>query len=91
MTNIVEGPAFRPDPLHLLIGQEDLTVASLDEAIGFIRSLRHDRLGRFAEMLLTQLESARLPQQKSDAWVAFATWTQACQLRNDAHHWSRAA
>lgn len=91
MTNIVEGPAFRPEPLHLLIGQEDLTVASLDEAIGFIRSLRHDRLGRFAEMLVTQLEAARQPQQKSDAWVAFATWTQACQLRNDAHHWSRAA
>lgn len=91
MTNVIDGTAFRPQPIHVLIGQEDIAIESLDGAIGFIRSLRHDRLGRFAEMLLTQMEAARLPHQQNEAWTAFTTWTDACHLRNDDRHWSRAA
>ncbi len=61
MTNVIDGTTFRPQPIRVLIGQEDIAIDSLDGAIRFIRSLRHDRLGRFAEMLLTQMEAARLP------------------------------
>lgn len=91
MTNAIERAAFQPQPIHVRVGREDLEIESLDSAIHFIRSLRHDHLGRYAEMLLTQMESARQPQQQHDAWVAFSTWTDACHLRYDSGHWSRAA
>lgn len=91
MTNLTDRATFRPQPIHVRVGYEDIEIASLDGAIDFIRSLRHDRLGRFAEMLLTQMESARLPEQQTKAWVAFETWTDACHLRNDERHWSHAA
>jgi len=78
-------------PLLLRIGQEEIEVTSLDCAIHLIRSLRHDRLGRYAEMLLTQMETARLPQQKADAWVAFETWSRACGLQPHHRGWRDAA
>lgn len=71
---------FVPHPVLLHIGQESIEVRSLACAIDLIRSLRHDRLGRFAEMLLTQLEQARQPAQQAEAWTAFRTWATACGL-----------
>jgi hypothetical protein len=90
MTNAIDRAAFLPQPIHVRVGREDLEINSLDSAIHFIRSLRHDHLGRYAEMLLTQMEAARQPQQQNDAWVAFATWTDACHLRADGR-WDQAA
>ncbi|MCK0208542.1 hypothetical protein MWN33_10915 [Starkeya koreensis] len=91
MMNTTGSRELRRQPIHVRIGQEDIEIASLDGAIDLIRSLRHDRLGHFAEMLLAQMESARLPEQREKAWVAFETWADACQLRNDERHWSHAA
>ncbi len=71
---------FRPQPVHIRIGHEDIDVRSLNCAIELIRSLRHDRLGNYAEMLLAQMEAARLPQQQAEAWTAFRTWSIACGL-----------
>ncbi|MBB3773034.1 hypothetical protein FHS55_003659 [Angulomicrobium tetraedrale] len=79
-----ESVNFQPVPLIVRIGSEEIEVASLDCAINLIRSLRHDRLGRFAEMLLTQMEAAKAPQQRRDAWIAFETWSLACGLQ--PHH-----
>lgn len=76
----IERPDFTPEPILLRIGQETIEVRSLAGAIDLIRSLRHDRLGNFAEMLLAQLESARQPAQKAEAWTAFRTWSTACGL-----------
>lgn len=78
-------------PLQLRIGSEEIEVASLDSAIGLIRSLRHDRLGHYAEMLLSQMDCARTPQQKHDAWVAFETWSAACGLQTQDRDWRHAA
>lgn len=75
---------FRPETLLVRVGHEELEVRSLECAIDLIRSLRHDRLGRFAEMLLTQMEAARTPRQQQDAWIAFETWSKACGLQ--PHH-----
>lgn len=75
---------FQPTPLLVRVGHEELEIRSLQGAIHFIRSLRHDRLGRFAEMLLAQMESAELPRQQQDAWIAFETWSAACGLQ--PHH-----
>jgi len=78
-------------PLLLRIGDEEIEVASLDAAIALIRSLRHDHLGHFAEMLLAQMESATLPHQKTGAWVAFETWSAACGLQPHHPGWRNAA
>lgn len=91
MTNTTGSTELRHPPIHVRIGYEDIEIASLDGAIDLIRSLRHDHLGHYAEMLLTQMESACLPEQRVKAWVAFETWADACHLRNDERHWSRAA
>ncbi len=82
---------FHPSPLHLRVGSEEIEIVSLDSAIDLIRSLRHDRLGRYAEMLLTQMESARAPHQQADAWVAFQTWATACGLHPDGTPFRKAA
>ncbi|PZQ83729.1 MAG: hypothetical protein DI549_07690 [Ancylobacter novellus] len=82
---------FRPSPLILRVGNEDIPVGTLEGAIGLIRSLRHDRLGRFAEMLLAQMEAARDEHQQHDAWVAFETWSAACGLQPHHHGWRDAA
>ena len=82
---------FHPTPLRLRVGSEEIEIASLDCAINLIRSLRHDRLGRFAEMLLTQMESARAPNQQADAWVAFQTWATACGLHPEGALFRKAA
>lgn len=83
--------AFRPTPLVLRVGNEEIPVATLDCAIRLIRSLRHDRLGRFAEMLLAQMEAARDDHQQRDAWVAFETWSVACGLQPHHPGWRHAA
>jgi len=83
--------AFRPAPLLLQIGSEEIPVDSLECAIGLIRSLRHDRLGRFAEMLLVQMEAAHDDRQQHDAWVAFDTWSLACGLQPHQPDWRHAA
>ncbi|MBS9476413.1 hypothetical protein [Ancylobacter radicis] len=82
---------FHPSPLLVRVGQEELEIRSLECAIHLIRSLRHDRLGRFAEMLLTQMEAAELPRQKQDAWIAFETWSAACGLQPHPSDWRHAA
>ena len=82
---------FHPTPLRLRVGNEEIEIASLDCAISLIRSLRHDRLGRFAEMLLTQMESAKAPNQLADAWVAFQTWAIACGLHLEGVLFRKAA
>lgn len=82
---------FQPEPIHLRLGQEHVEIESLDSAIHFLRSLRHDRLGSFAEMLLLQMEAAHMPHQKSDAWTAFHTWSDACGLHKRAGNLSEAA
>ncbi|MCJ8141675.1 hypothetical protein MKI84_01965 [Ancylobacter sp. A5.8] len=82
---------FQPTPIHLTIGHEHIDIESLDEAIDFLRSLRHDRLGGFAEMLLLQMEAAKAPHQKSEAWTAFRTWSTACGLHGGKGPLSRAA
>ncbi len=82
---------FQPSPLRVRVGNEEIEIASLQGAIQFIRSLRHDRLGRFAEMLLTQMESASTPGQQRDAWVAFRTWSGACGLQPPQGNYRRAA
>lgn len=74
---------FRPQPLQIRVGNEDIEVRSLNCAIDLIRSLRHDRLGKYAEMLLLQLEAARQPDQQAEAWTAFRTWSTACGLDAD--------
>ncbi|MCB4771872.1 hypothetical protein LGR54_24995 [Ancylobacter sp. Lp-2] len=74
---------FRPDPIHVHVGRETIEVRSLDCAVQLLRSLRHDRLGRYAEMLLTQLEQAREPAQQAHAWAAFRSWATACGLHGD--------
>lgn len=79
-----ESVNFKPVPLIVRVGSEEIEISSLDGAVNLIRSLRHDRLGRFAEMLLAQMESARSTQQNRDAWVAFETWSLACGLQ--PHH-----
>lgn len=71
---------FRPDPILVQVGQETIEIQSLASAVHFLRSLRHDHLGRYAEMLLTQLEQARDPAQQARAWTAFRSWTMACGL-----------
>ncbi|GAB4065471.1 hypothetical protein KHC28_03055 [Ancylobacter sonchi] len=71
---------FRPEPIHVHIGRETIEVRSLDCAVNLLRSLRHDRLGNYAEMLLTQLEQARGPVQQAHAWTAFRSWAMACGL-----------
>jgi hypothetical protein len=71
---------FRPHPVQIRVGSEDIEVRSLNCAIDLIRSLRHDRLGNYAEMLLVQLEAAREPEQQAKAWTAFRTWSTACGL-----------
>jgi hypothetical protein len=76
-------PDFRPQTVWIRVGNEDIEVRSLNCAIDLIRSLRHDRLGNYAEMLLVQLESARQPQQQAEAWTAFRTWSTACGLDAD--------
>ncbi|QIB35819.1 hypothetical protein [Ancylobacter pratisalsi] len=78
-------------PLVLRIGSEDIEITSLDGAVDLIRSLRHDHLGRYAEMLLTQMESARTTPQKAEAWVAFKTWSAACGLQPHNPGWRHAA
>jgi len=87
----IERADFHPTPLHLRVGSEEIEIATLNGAINLIRSLRHDRLGRFAEMLLTQMESAKTPNQQADAWVAFQTWAAACGLHPDGAHFRKAA
>ncbi|MCS0503748.1 hypothetical protein [Ancylobacter mangrovi] len=82
-------PRIRALTVH--VGSEVLEISSLDGAIALIRSLRHDRLGHFAEMLLAQMESARTPEQKTEAWVAFETWSVACGLLPDHPSWRSAA
>lgn len=82
---------FRPEVLLVRVGHEELEVRSLDCAIDLIRSLRHDRLGRFAEMLLTQMETAHTPRQQKDAWIAFETWSKACGLQPHHQHIRHAA
>ncbi|MFT0859087.1 hypothetical protein [Ancylobacter sp. G4_0304] len=82
---------FHPTPIHLTLGHEQIDIESLDEAIHFLRSLRHDRLGGFAEMLLLQMEAARAPQQKAEAWTAFRTWSTACGLHGGEGPLPRAA
>lgn len=82
---------FTPTPLLVRVGDEELEIRSLQGAIHLIRSLRHDRLGRFAEMLLTQMESAEHPRQQQDAWVAFETWSSACGLHPHRSDLRRAA
>lgn len=82
---------FQPQPIHLRVGHEHVEIESLDSAIHFLRSLRHDRLGSFAEMLLLQMEAAHMPQQQSDAWTAFHTWSDACGLHKQVDNLSEAA
>lgn len=74
---------FSPQPIQIRVGNEDIEVRSLNCAIDLIRSLRHDRLGKYAEMLLVQLEAARQPDQQAEAWTAFRTWSTACGLDAD--------
>ena len=74
---------FHPEPVRVRVGQEDIDIKSLNCAIHLIRSLRHDRLGHFAEMLLAQMEAARKPSQQAEAWKAFETWSSACGLKNN--------
>ncbi|MDR6955592.1 hypothetical protein J2X65_004974 [Ancylobacter sp. 3268] len=82
---------FRPDPIHVHVGRETIEVHSLACAIDLLRSLRHDRLGRYAEMLLTQLEQAREPSQQAHAWAAFRSWAMACGLHAGDEGHSHAA
>lgn len=82
---------FQPEPIYLRLGHEKVEIKTLDSAIHFLRSLRHDRLGSFAEMLLLQMEAARMPHQKADAWIAFQTWSSACGLHRRADHLPEAA
>jgi len=86
-----EAMIFRPSPLLLQVGSEEIPVKSLECAIGLIRSLRHDRLGRYAEMLLAQMEAARDDHQQREAWIAFETWSLACGLQPHHPDWRRAA
>ncbi|HSI41416.1 MAG TPA: hypothetical protein VLA00_12805 [Xanthobacteraceae bacterium] len=86
-----ERTEFCPLPIRIRIGHEDIVVRSLDCAIGLIQSLRHDRLGSHAEMLLAQLNAARTDTQQVEAWVAFRTWVTACGLVSGAQHFSQAA
>ncbi|MBS7539830.1 hypothetical protein [Ancylobacter lacus] len=74
------GPA-----LVVRIGHEDIEIRSIGCAIALIRSLRHDHLGNYAEMLLAQLEAADTPAQQAEAWRAFETWSMACGLLPDSH------
>lgn len=71
---------FHPQPVRIRVGNEIIEVRTLNCAIDLIRSLRHDRLGNYAEMLLLQLEAARRPEQQVEAWTAFRTWSTACGL-----------
>lgn len=81
--DISRHPDFKPQPVQIRVGNEDIEVRSLSCAIDLIRSLRHDRLGNYAEMLLVQLEAARQPEQQAKAWTAFRTWSTACGLDAD--------
>ncbi|MCK0197681.1 hypothetical protein MWN34_12230 [Ancylobacter sp. 6x-1] len=83
---ITQRAAFTPDPVVVRIGHEDIDVRGLSCAIDLIRSLRHDRLGNFAELLLAQMEAAREPAQQAEAWRAFRTWSTACGLDPDTRH-----
>ncbi len=58
---------FRPQPVQIRVGSEDIEVRSLNCAIDLICSLRHDRLGNYAEMLLVQLEAAREPRTAGES------------------------
>ncbi|MBS7542856.1 hypothetical protein [Ancylobacter oerskovii] len=82
---------FRPDPIHVQIGRETIEIRSVACAVDLLRSLRHDRLGRYAEMLLTQLEQAREPAQQAHAWAAFRSWSMACGLHGGEQGRSHAA
>ncbi len=78
-------PAVYRPALVVRIGHEDIEIRSIGCAVDFIRSLRHDHLGNYAEMLLAQLEAANTPVQQAEAWRAFETWSMACGLHADPH------
>lgn len=80
MTDLSPHSEFRPEPILVHVGREVIEVRSIDCAVHLLRSLRHDRLGRYAEMLLTQLEQAKDPAQQVHAWTAFRSWAMACGL-----------
>lgn len=82
---------FHPLPITVRIAHEFIEVRTPACAAQLLRSLRHDRLGRYAEMLLKQLEVARTIEEKSRAWSAFAAWAMACGLHSDSESHPTAA
>ncbi len=68
-------------PLKICVDGSCIVLRSLDDAIGFVRS---HPVGEHAEMLLDQMEAARLPELQRRAWVAFETFADAMRLSPDA-------
>ena len=69
------------NPLKICIEGSCVILRSLDDAIGFVRS---HPVGEHAEMLVDQMEAARLPELQRRAWVAFETFADAMRLSPDA-------
>lgn len=64
-------------PLKICVDGSCIVLRSLDDAIGFVRA---HPMGEHAEMLLDQMEAARLPDLQRRAWVAFETFADAMKL-----------
>jgi len=66
-----------PRPLKIRMDGSSIVLRSLDDAIGFVRC---HPVREHAEMLLDQMESARMPHLQHRAWVAFETFADAMKL-----------